>query len=66
MKRRPTGLISERKAAKFLGMPRKELKRLRQLYSEPSEDAELQWLRCEEGVFYDLIRLEDYKQAQRA
>jgi hypothetical protein len=53
--RRPI-LISERKAAKFLGMSCKDLKRLQ---------AELPWFQCKKGVFYFRSRLEDYKTAQQ-
>ena len=66
-RRRPSGLllVSERKAAKCLGISRKKLKRLRQMCSECGDHADLPWFRCEEGCpFYD--RLEEYKRAQQA
>jgi hypothetical protein len=67
-RRRPSGLllVSERKAAKLLGLPRKELKRIRHLNQRirrlhsGGDDADLLWFRCEDGVFYDELRLEEY------
>jgi hypothetical protein len=56
-------LLSERKAAEFLGIPCKELKRLRRWHSDCGEDWELKWFRYVEGIFYIKSHLEKYRQS---